>query len=102
MENLKQYKAIFDIFPIKYINQNLALLLNAKVKDNMFTLLDEKEEDYELLFTVFNQIIKINDYNNLDLQYIVELIQINCDLTVKYYFHVLKDKDMALTVNNIK
>ena len=102
MENLKQYKAIFDIFPIKYINQNLAFLLNAKVKDNMFTLLDEKEKDYELLFTVFNQIIKINEYNNLDLQHIVKLIQINYDLTAKYYFHILKDKDMALTVNNIK
>ena len=102
MENLKHYKSIFEIFPLKYINQNLTFLLNGKIKDNIYTLLDEKEEDYEILFEVFNNIIKVNEYNNLDLQYIVKLIQINYNLTAKYYFHILKEKNMSLIVNKIK
>ena len=102
MENYRDFKAIFEIFPIKYLNQNLAFLLNEKAKDNVYTLLDEKEEDYEILFDIFNQLIKVNEFNNLDLNYIVKLIQINYELTAKYYFYILKDKNMSLTVNNIK
>ena len=102
IENFKDFKAIFEIFPIKYINQNLAFLINAKAKDALYTLLDEKEENYEILFDAFNQIIKVNEFNNLDLNYIVKLIQINYDLTAKYYFHILKDENMSYTVNNIK
>ena len=102
IENFKDLKAIFDIFPIKYINQNLAFLINKTVKDIMYTLLDEKEEDYELIFDVFNNIIKVNEYNNLDLGYILSLIQINYKLMAKYYFHILKDKNMSQTTNNIK
>ena len=102
MENLRDYKSIFEIFPIKYFNQTLAFLINGRVKDNIYTLLDEKEEDYELLFDVFNEIIKVNEYNGLDLPYIVQLLQINYNLTSKYYFHILKDEKMSYTVNNIK
>ena len=102
MENFKDYKAIFEIFSIKYINQSLAFLINAKVKNNLYTLLDEKEEDYEILFDVFNNILKVNEYNNLDMAYIVKLIQINYNLTAKYYFYILKDKNMSYTVNNIR
>jgi hypothetical protein len=102
MENYRDFKAIFEIFPIKYLNQNLAFLLNGKAKDNVYTLLDEKEEDYEILFDIFNQLIKVNEFNNLDLNHIVKLIQINYELTAKYYFYILKDKNMSLTVNNIK
>jgi hypothetical protein len=65
MENYKEFNTIFEIFPIKYINQNLAFLINSKAKENVYTLLDVKEEDYEILFDVFNQIIKVNEYNNL-------------------------------------
>jgi hypothetical protein len=61
IENFKDLKAIFDIFPIKYINQNLAILINKTVKDIIYTMLDEKEEDYELIFDVFNNIIKVNE-----------------------------------------
>jgi hypothetical protein len=86
MENYKEFNTIFEIFPIKYINQNLAFLINSKAKENVYTLLDVKEEDYEILFDVFNQIIKVNEYNNLNLNYIVKLIQISYDLSAKYYF----------------
>ena len=102
IENFKDLKVIFDIFPIKYINQNLALLINKKVNENIYSLLDAKEEDYELIFDVFNNIIKVNEFNNLDLVNIVKLIQINYDLTAKYYFHILKDKNMSQTTNTIK
>ena len=102
MENLKDYKAIFEIFPIKYFNQNLTFLVNGRVKDNMYTLLDEKEKDFELIFDVFNNIITINEYNNCDLPYIVKLIQINYNLTEKYYFHILKDEKMLFITNKIK
>ena len=102
IEFYKDFKSIFEIFPIKYINQNLAFEINRKVNDIKYTLLDEKEENYELLFDVFTSIIKVNEYNNLDLNYIVKLIQFNYELTAKYYFHILKDKNMTFTVNNIK
>ena len=102
IENFKDLKVIFDIFPIKYINQNLALLINKKVNENIYSLLDAKEEDYELIFDVFNNIIKVNEFNNLDLVNIVKSIQINYDLTAKYYFHILKDKNMSQTTNTIK
>ena len=102
IENLKDFKSIFEIFPFKYINQSFTLLIDGKVKEIMYTLLDDKEEDYELLFEVFTNIIKINEYNGLDLPDIVKLIQINYNLTSKYYFHILKDENMAITVNNIK
>jgi len=102
MENLKDYKVIFDIFPIKYINRNLTYLIDTKVKQHKLTLLDEKEKDYELLFGVFNNIIKINEINNIGLNDIVIELQINYQLTAKYYFNILKDKSMSNTVTNIK
>ncbi len=102
MENLKDYKGIFEIFPIEFINYKFTLLINGRVQENMYTLLDEKEEDYELLFDVFTHLIKINEKNGLDIPYIVNLIQINYDLTSKYYFHLLKNEKMSKIVDGIK
>ena len=43
-----------------------------------------------------------NYYNDLDLKYIIELVQVNYDFTCKYYFYLLKNENLDYIISKIK
>ena len=98
MKKIRDFKSIFEIFPMKSIKQNFNLLINGKVKELILTVLDEKED----INKVLDNILICNYNNDLDLKFIVELLQINYEFTSKYFFYLLKNKDLEYIVSKIK
>ena len=101
IKKIKDFKSIFEIFPIKSINKDFNFLLNGKFRDIIYTILDEKEENYNIIYEVIDNFFKCNIYNDLDLEYIFDLIQID-NFASKYYFYLLKNKNLEDIVSKIK
>lgn len=93
IKKIKDFASIFSLFPLKYIDRDLTFELNSKLKDLIYTILDEK--DNNLLFEIFDNIFICNDNNNFDLNYLVDIIKINYNFPLKYFCHLLTNKNMA-------
>ena len=102
MKKVKDFKSIFDIFPIEFLDINLTFLINGKMNDLLYEVLDEKENNYNYLFEIFDDWFIINDENNLDLNNIVHLMEILPTFTSKYYFHLLEKPKMQKIVMKIR
>ena len=102
MKKIRDFKSVFDIFPIKSIKREFNLLINGKVRDLIFTILDEKEDIYNLIYEIIDNLLICNSYNDLDLKFIIELIQVNYDFPTKYYFYLLKNKNLDYITSKIK
>ena len=94
IKKVKDFKSIFDIFPIENIDQSFTFLINGKMRDLIYTVLDEKEKNYNFLFEIFDDWFICNDQNYLDLNFVINLMEMNYILTSKYYFHLLENKKM--------
>ena len=102
MKKIRDFKSIFDIFPPKLIDKEFTMLINGKFKDIILTVLDEQKENFEFLYKIFDNWILINDYNNLNLYDVIEQLEINYELTSKYFFYLLKAKEMQAITEKIK
>ena len=102
MKTMSDLKAIFDIFPMKNIDQSFTFLINKKVDELKFTILDEPKENEDVLFDIYDNWLLVNFDNRLDLKYNVNILEENYDFTSKYYFHLFKSKNMQLVVNMIR
>ena len=87
---------------MKSIDKNFNFLINGKIEELIFTVLDEKEENYDLLFEIFDDWILLNDNNGLDLDFCTKQLELNYNLTSKYYFYLLKSKKMKYIGMKIK
>ena len=99
IKKVRDFKSLFDIFPLKSIDNEFTLLINGKFRDIIFTALDDKPES---LFEIFDQWLKINDSCKLNLDFVIDLLEMNYDLTSKYFFYLLKSKDMQLITEKLK
>ena len=104
MSKIRDFKGLFDIFPIKQIKKDFALLINGKIKELIYTVLEEKEENFNIIFEIFNYILIYNDGADLDLNYILNLIELNLshDFITKYYFDLLKNNNLDFIVSKVK
>ena len=102
MKKVKDLKSIFDIFPIKYFDQDFTLLINGKIRELIRTTFNVVENDLEIFYEIYDKWLIINYYNNLELSWVLNRIENNSDLTSKYYFHLLKNNNMGQIVNKIK
>ena len=102
MKTMSDLKSIFDIFPQKFIDQGFTFLINGKVDELKYTLLDEAKEKEKILFGIFDNWLVINYDNHLDLNYNCRILEINYDFTTKYYFNLFKSKNLQLIVNMIR
>ena len=102
MTNIKDFKSIFDIFPRNYFDKDFTNLINKKIAELIYTALDESENNYNKIFQIFDNWFIINEYNSLDLTFLINHIEINYKLTSKYYLHLLKSKEMLYTAEIIK
>ena len=102
MKTMSDLKAIFEIFPQKTIDSGFTFLINGKVDELQFTILDEAKENTKILYEVIDNWLVINYNNNLDLNYCCNILEINYDFTSKYYFEIFKSQNMMLIVNRIR
>jgi hypothetical protein len=72
------------------------------MRDLIYTVLDEKEKNYNFLFEIFDDWFICNDQNYLDLNFVTNLMEMNYILTSKYYFHLLETKKMQKIAMKIK
>ena len=102
MKKVRDFYSIFEIFPMKSINRDFTLLINGKMNELIFNVLDEEEEKKDLIYNNLNNLLIANFYNDLDLKYIIELVQVNYDFTSKYYFYLLKNEKLDYIISKIK
>ena len=102
MKTISDLKSIFDMFPHKSIDQGFTFLINGKVDELKYTILDEAKDNEKNLFEIIDEWLLINFDNNCDLNYNCRILEINYDFTSKYYFHIFKSKEMQLIVNYIR
>ena len=102
MNKIIDFKSIFDIFPSKYYDKPFAFLIKGKINGLRYTILDEKENDFDLIFDILDNWFFINHILELEMNYVVETIEIDYNFTSKYYFHLLKNKKMNDIVMKIK
>ena len=102
MKTISDLKSIFDMFPHKSIDQGFTFLINGKVDELKYTILDEAKDNEKNLFEIIDEWLLINFDNNCDLNYNCHVLEINYDFTSKYYFHIFKSKEMQLIVNYIR
>ena len=102
MKKVRDFQSIFDIFHIKYIDREFTKLINGKMRDIIYSVLEENEKSYEKIFKIFDNWIIINIGANLSLDFVINLLLINYDITSKYYFHLLKSKEMQYYTNLMK
>lgn len=86
IKNIRGFKSLFEIFPIKSKNKQFNFLINGRLNDLIGTVLDEKEENLNFIFQILDDIFIYNNNNDLDLKYLVETVQINYQFPSKYFF----------------
>ena len=102
MNKIRDFNSIFEIFPLEYFDKDFTFLINGKIQKLIYTVLDENEKNFELIFNIFDNWLICNNNNNLDFNFVINLIEINYDLTSKYYFHVLKSQKMKVVAMKIR
>ena len=102
MEKIKDFESLFDIFSIKDFDREFTFLINGKIRDVIYSVLEEKKENYEKIFKIFDNWIIINLNLGLDMNYVIEILEVNYEITSKYYFHLLKSKEMQKYINDLK
>ena len=102
IKNIRGFNSIFEIFEMKSIDKEFNFLINGKLRDLIVTVLDEKEENYDTIFQTLDKILICNHNNDLDLKFIVEVLQINYQFPSKYYFYLFKSEKLVYIVSKIK
>ena len=54
MKKVRDFYSIFEIFPMKSINRDFTLLINGKMTELIFNVLDEEEEKKDLIYNILN------------------------------------------------
>lgn len=101
MKKFRHFKSIFELFPLKNINKKFTNYINEKMGVLIYTALDEDKNE-KLIFSLFDNWLIINEYNLMDLNLMTEKIEMNYDLTVKYYRNLLENPKMSFILEKIK
>ena len=90
MKKISYFKSIFDIFPRNNIDKDFTFLINEKIRDLIYTSLDEEEKNYDKLFQIFDNWFIINELNSLDLGFLKENLEKIYNITSKYYLYLIQ------------
>ena len=94
MKKIRDFKSIFDIFPIEIFDKEFTFLINGKINEFFYSGLKEKEDKYELLFKILDKWIIVNNKLSLKMEYVIDTIELNNNFASKYYFYLLKSQEM--------
>ena len=98
IHDVKHLHNIFDLFSIENIDKNFNILINKKLDSIIYTALDEKKENYNILFDIFKNILRCNLKNNLE----QKIYELDYDFTSQFFFELLKSKSFRVIVDKIK
>ena len=82
-------KFIFEIFPFKHINEKFVSLINKKIKEIKYTILDINEEKYIDIFDIFDNLLLIN-YDSIE--NIINELFVNLKISNQYCIYLLNKK----------
>ena len=97
MENIIDFKSIFDIFNYKFITEEFARLITNKIDNLKYTILNEEKENYKIIFDILDKwIICIlqNGYSSISDEKIANIIEMNYIFPSQYYMHLLQTQKM--------
>ena len=86
-------QSIFDIFPIDKIKTEFAFMINQKIKEIKYTILEVTKEKYDVLFNILDKFLYINLGNSFDVDIKEDLFS-KIDLA-QYYYHLINEKTMV-------
>ena len=72
MKKLRDFKSIFDIFPIEAFDIEFTFLINGKINEFFYLGINEKEQNYEIIFKILDKWIMVNNKLRLQMNYIIE------------------------------
>ena len=98
IKKIRDLKNIFNLFSLENINKELNILINKKMDEIVYTVLDEKEENFTEIFEIFKNVLICNKKNELE----KKLYILNYNFTSKYFFYLLKNKRIQMIVDKIK
>ena len=98
IDKVKDLHNIFDLFSMENIDKNFNILINKKLDSIIYTALDEKKENYHILFDIFKNILICNHKNNLE----QKIYELDYDFTSQFFLELLKDKNVLIIINEIK
>ena len=103
VKEMKDYKYIFDLFPMENINKIFTELIVEKFKiikeNDKYKFLDEKEENFNTLFEIFQNILICENKYNITL---TTPVQINYHFTSKFYLFLLNNEKVKYFIHKIK
>ena len=104
IDNLIDVNIIFEIFPNEYIKDCLLILINKKIDELIYSVLDYKDIDLVNSYSIINKWIFINyqNENKTELEKIGNTLYEIDKFTISYYFYLLKTKDNEQIINIIK
>ena len=112
LEKIKKiidFKFICEIFTKKEINESFRFLINQRIKDIKFTMLDVSADNYIDLFNIFDNLLLINIDN---IRNIIDELFLNLQISNQYCIYLLNKKieineliifsvlDAIITLNN--
>ena len=93
VKKILDLKFIFDIFPLKEIkNSNFTLLINQKINNIKYTMLDVNSEKYNDLFNIFDNLLLINTTNT---NQIINELFVNLMISNKYFVYLFNKKTVV-------
>ena len=94
MKKIQDFGSIFYLIQKELFSRQFTIKINEKISELKYFALDEKKNE-KIIFSIFDNLLIINNYNSMDLNYIINQIEINYDLPVKYYLELLDNQKMA-------
>ena len=100
IKKIKDFQIIFYIFPFKNINEKFTVMINAKMEEIKYTYLDMNSEEYNEIFNILDNWIKINTNVNFNAINILFKVFDIIDILKKYLIYLLKQNNMNIMDND--
>ena len=92
VHKIKDFQSIFNIFPFQTINEIFTSMINVKMSEIIYQILEMNIKEYEYVFGVFDDWMRINIKNFFEIRKPIEILFINYDIPYRYYIYLLKCK----------
>ena len=102
IKKVRDFQSIFELFNPREIDRDVITGINNKMKEIKYNILDEKEEDYEIIFDVFDNWLIYIDNNFMNLETALQDIELNYNLTSKYFYHLFRKEKMVKYQNKLR
>ena len=105
--NIKDLESLLDLFPDGEINQSFVADINEKLKEIIYTCFNQEPRNImrnEVLYTIFEHILILNNNKELDVLEQIKLINNNFDegFTSNYFIYLLQKEKVKNIIPKVK